>query len=152
MAMFYWAWVGLVVTWQIWIDKLLLSHPKGFTRYSSKARSNPPVRYNVFIKNRKKPEWVVHKVLYLFAISGAGCGTVAALFNQLHEQKGESVSKTFVYNKVKENKHRIHIIKRNIKNTPPYEVPVNKIWGMDLTTVTYHQKKRYSALSTTVHD
>nr|WP_215398949.1 integrase core domain-containing protein [Rheinheimera oceanensis] len=95
-----------------------------------------------YCKNRKKPQWVVDKVLYLAAISGYGAGKVAELFNQRYGHNGDSVGKTFVYYQIKEKQYQIRILRRDIKNTPPRAVPVNHTWGMDLTTITLSKQQK----------
>ncbi len=52
----------------------------------------------IYAKNRKKPEWVVDKVIYLKAIMpDNGCGSIADIFNRIHHDQNKSVSKTYVY-------------------------------------------------------
>ncbi|WDE14696.1 hypothetical protein [Thalassomonas haliotis] len=101
------------------------------------VRKTPPTRY---ARNRKKPPWVVNKVLYLKAISGGGCGSVAALFNQRYGHK-TTVSKSFVYEKLKSNQYRLQVIKRNIRQKPAKRIPVNHTWGLDLTQVKLSKKQ-----------
>ncbi len=93
-------------------------------------------------RNRKKPLWVIDKVLYLAAISGYGAGKVAELFNQRYNHNGDSVSKTFVYYQMKNQQYQIKVLRRNMKNTPPRTVAVNQTWGMDLTTVTLNKQQK----------
>jgi transposase InsO family protein len=93
-------------------------------------------------RNRKKPQWVIDKVLYLAAISGYGAGKVAELFNQRYNHHGDSVSKTFVYYQMKNQQYQIKVLRRNMKNTPPRTVAVNQTWGMDLTTVTLNKQQK----------
>jgi putative transposase len=69
-------------------------------------------------------------------------GKIAATFNRLYFGKGESVSKTFVYEKLKVNKHQLAVTKRNIKNKPSYAAPINRTWGIDLTTVNLSAKQQ----------
>ncbi|WP_281559532.1 integrase core domain-containing protein [Thalassomonas sp. RHCl1] len=111
-------------------------------KYCLRAKSLPdkrtaPASYG---KNRKKPQWVVDKVLYLSAVSGAGCGKVAEIFNQSYGDK-TTVSKTFVYEKIKANRYRLQVIKRKIKQKPPSATPVNHAWGLDLTQVKLSAKQ-----------
>jgi transposase InsO family protein len=94
-----------------------------------------------FARNRRKPPWVTDKVLYLKAISGNGCGKVAETFNRLYGHK-ETVSKSFVYEKLKRHQYQLMQIKRHIRNKPPRKVPINKIWAMDLTTVTWNNQQK----------
>lgn len=93
-------------------------------------------------RNRKKPQWVIDKVLYLAAISGYGAGKVAELFNQRYNHNGDSVSKTFVYYQMKNQQYQIKVRRRDIKYKPPRATPINQTWGMDLTTVTLNKQQK----------
>ena len=81
---------------------LLLVLTGWFSRFTAKPAKPlyaKPITANLatqrYCKNRKKPQWVVDKVLYLAAISGYGAGKVAELFNQRYGHNGDSVGKTF---------------------------------------------------------
>ncbi|WP_288740004.1 integrase core domain-containing protein [uncultured Rheinheimera sp.] len=93
-------------------------------------------------RNRKKPQWVIDKVLYLAALSGYGAGKVAELFNQRYNHHGDRVSKTFVYYQMKNQQYQIKVLRRNIKHKPPRAIPINQTWGMDLTTVTLNKQQK----------
>jgi putative transposase len=98
---------------------------------------------NSYRRNSKKPEWVIDKVIYLKAMMpNHGCGKIAATFNRLYFKNDESVSKTFVYEKLKVNKYQLAITKRNIKKKPPYATRINRTWGVDLTTVNLSTKQQ----------
>ncbi|WDE07032.1 transposase family protein [Thalassomonas viridans] len=101
-------------------------------------KQTPPVS---FARNRKKPQWVVDKVLYLKAVSGTGCGSVAQLFNQRYGHK-TTVSKSFVYEKLKANQYQLQVVKRKIKQKPARSVPVNHTWGIDLTKIKLSRKQK----------
>jgi len=66
---------------------------------------------------------------------------VAEAFNQVYGHK-ETVSKTFVYEKLIKFPYELLVIKRGIKSKPPRKVPINLVWGMDLTTVTLNKKQK----------
>lgn len=83
---------------------------------------------------------MINKVLYLSAISNHGCGKVAETFNRLYGDR-ETVSKSFVYDKVKKHQYQLKIIKRQIRSKPPRQVKINSTWGMDLTTVALNKKQ-----------
>lgn len=114
---------------------------RGSCNKSEDDVSAHPDDSQVFSRNRKKPQWVVDKVLYLMAISNSSYGKVGQLFNQLHGDQ-ETVSKTFVYNKVKQHQYEMLRIKREIKRKPPRSIPVNQTWGLDLTTVTVDKQSK----------
>ncbi|AWB66269.1 integrase [Saccharobesus litoralis] len=93
-------------------------------------------------KNQKKPQWVIDKVIYLKAhLPNVGCGTIALTFNRLYQHQGHTVSKTFVYEKLKANQYAVAVKRRNIKHRKPKPVAVNQTWGMDLTFVTLNKKQ-----------
>lgn len=131
----------------LWLQLLSNFWLSGFTRkpnastlYAKPIKATAPVQG--YCKNRKKPLWVVDKVLYLAAISGYGAGKVAELFNQRYSHRGCSVGKTFVYYQMKNQHYKIRTLRRSIKNKRPGSVPVNQTWGMDLTTVTLNKQQK----------
>ncbi|MFT4928018.1 MAG: hypothetical protein ACI8WB_004133 [Phenylobacterium sp.] len=63
-------------------------------------------------KNRKKTQWVTNEVLRLKVLSGVGCGKVAETFNRIHGHR-ETVSKSFVYEKLKQNQYQLLVISRH---------------------------------------
>ena len=85
------------------------------------------------IKNNKKPDWVVSKVIYLKAMMPQVSGyKIADIFNRQFSPR-ETVSKTYVYNIIRKHKYSILTERKNIKNKKPYQVKINKIWAIDLT-------------------
>jgi len=94
-------------------------------------------------RNKKKPQWVVDKVIYLKALMpDSGCGTIAMTFNRLYRTKGESVSKTFVYEKLKAHAYQVKSQRRDLKTRQPKATAINQTWGMDLTTVTINGRQQ----------
>ena len=94
-------------------------------------------------RNKKKPKWVIDKVIYLKALMpNSGCGTIAMTFNRLYSTKGETVSKTFVYEKLKAHAYQVKCKRRDLKSRQPKATAINQTWGIDLTTVNIngHQK------------
>jgi hypothetical protein len=71
-----------------------------------------------------------------------GCGTIADIFNRVHHDKNESVSKTYVYEKLKANAYQIKCIRRGIKSRKPKASTINHTWGIDLTAVNIDGKQR----------
>jgi len=61
---------------------------------------------------------------------------------RLYSHNNESVSKTFVYEKLKASRYQLAVAKREIKNKPPYSIPINRTWGLDLTTVNLSTKQQ----------
>ena len=88
-------------------------------------------------KCRRKPPWVPRQVIRLAALMpDAGCRRIADTFNQLWEEKhGETVSKSFVYLRLKESKAEIRDLRRQLKHRPPAPLPKNVVWGIDLTFI-----------------
>ena len=81
-----------------------------------KKRANIPeqLKHLSYARNRKKSQWVVDKVIYLKAIMpDSGCGTIADIFNKIHHGKNESVSKTYVYVKLKANTYQVKCKRRD---------------------------------------
>lgn len=135
----------LVLIIIFWIQFAVRCKPHKKYYYSTVAKtSHSKIILNdsrLFQRNRKKPQWVTDKVIYLKAISGYGCGKVAEMFNRLHGDK-ETVSKSFVYEKLKKHQYQLMQMKRHIRNKPPRKVPVNSTWGMDLTTVSLNNRQQ----------
>lgn len=121
------------------VQSYWLLSSKGFVPASRRPLSSQ--QFPPKVRNQKKPPWVTDKVLYIKAMTGAGCGKVAETFNRLYGDK-ETVSKTFVYYKIKQNQYRLRALKRSIRNRPPRTVPINQTWAMDLTTVTLSGKQK----------
>jgi len=57
---------------------------------------------------------------------------IADIFNRKYQEK-ETVSKSFVYDVIRKHQYAILLERSNIKNTKPYSVAPNKVWGIDLT-------------------
>ena len=84
-------------------------------------------------KYRKKPQWVVNRVIEHKAIMpNTGCRQIATSFNRRFGDK-QSVSKTWVNNTIKKYKHEIFLKRKQLKNKKPKPTNINRIWGMDLT-------------------
>ena len=71
-----------------------------------------------------------------------GCGSIATTFNRLYTDKGETVSKTYVYEKLKANAYQIKYKRREMKSRKPKATAINQTWGMDLTTVNLNGKQQ----------
>ncbi|MCY7297568.1 hypothetical protein, partial [Alteromonas sp. a30] len=101
------------------------------------------------IKSNKKPEWVMHKVIYLKAINPEfGCRKIAELFNRIHLVKdAETVSKSYVYLQLKNHQYQWRALRRKLKHKRPSNVPINTCWGVDLTTVTDTNSTQHTLLA-----
>ena len=114
-----------------WIKSFFEKREICYYKRRFEALNKTQIRY---AKNRKKDPWVIDKVLYIKAISNVGCGKVAEIFNQLYGHK-ETVSKTFVYEKLKAHQYDVFLLRKKIKNKQPRALPINQNWAIDLTKV-----------------
>jgi len=81
-----------------------------------------------------KPGWVKREVIRLKALMPqAGCRTIAHTFNRMHQYKGMSVGKSYVNETIKKHQYEIQILRRKIKHKRPKPLPLNLIWGIDMT-------------------
>ena len=102
-------------------------------------------------KYRKKPQWVINRVIEHKAIvSNDGCRRIAASFNRRFGDK-ETVSKTWVFNTIKKYQHEILLLRKKLKNKKPFNPPVNKVLGMDMTVKFDLDKKRHHILGIIDH-
>ncbi|MDO9289651.1 MAG: integrase core domain-containing protein [Thermodesulfovibrionales bacterium] len=88
-----------------------------------------------FYRSQPKPEWVRKEIIRLKALmSETGCRKIADIFNRkFSEGKQMTVSKTYTNNVIRRYKYEIRVLRKKIKNKIPKPVPMNLIWGMDLT-------------------
>lgn len=131
----------ILVTIYLWMRSFFVVKKQPLYIPSPRRKVAKQLTINHHCRNRKKEPWVTDKVLYLKAITGFGCGKVAQTFNRLYGDR-ETVSKSFVYDKLKNNRYRLRAIKRDIRYKPPKAVPINHTWGMDLTTVTLNGRQK----------
>lgn len=91
-----------------------------------------------FFRSRKKPQWVIDKVIYLKAVNPSlGCRKIAELFDRIHAAKHNmTVSKSYVYCVLRNHRYEIQILRRMIKHRRPKNLKKNICWGLDLTTIT----------------
>ena len=88
----------------------------------------------------KKPSWVKEKVLYLKVhLPHDGCRKIAIQFNNQYTHKNISVSKSYVYNVIKEHGYEILHLRKEMRTKLPYKKKKNKLWHMDLTTIEKQQ-------------
>jgi transposase InsO family protein len=77
---------------------------------------------------------VIQEVMRLKALMpDAGCRTIADVFNRRFAHRYESVGKTFVGELVRKHGHAIWLMRRKIKHARPRLIPINAVWGVDLT-------------------
>ena len=103
----------------------------------SKQRQYPSYRKAIVdsrgFKYRKKPQWVINRVIEHKAImQNDGCRKIAVSFNRRFGDR-MTVSKTWVSNTLKKHKYEILELRKKLKNRKPRPTNINRIWGMDLT-------------------
>ncbi len=131
-------WVRLMCTCllRVFLDFLFLSgHRARFGR--QKATTNK----KLFYRRKPKPAWVIHEVIRLKALMPEnGCRKTADIFNRRFAQdRGMTVGKSFVNDAIRKHAYEIQVLRREIKNRKPKSVPMNLVWGMDLTGKTDSQ-------------
>lgn len=116
---------------QKWIVRRKMAHP------------SLEIKSDGYPRNQKKPDWVVDKVIYLKALMPkSGCGTIAMTFNRIYSDKGETVSKTYVYEKLKTCQYQVKCKRRELKARQPKASSINQTWGMDLTSININGKQQ----------
>lgn len=106
------------------------------SRFSSRfGRRKVKADKNIFYRRQPKPEWVRKEIIRLKALMPrAGCRMIANTFNRrFAEDRQMTVSKTYANNVIRKYKYEIQVLRRKIKNGIPKPVPINLIWGADLT-------------------
>jgi len=84
-------------------------------------------------KYRKKPPWVINRIIKHKAIMHAdGCRKIATSFNRKFGDR-ETVSKSWVHETIKKHQYEILILRKKLKNKKPRPTHINRIWAMDLT-------------------
>lgn len=86
-------------------------------------------------RSRAKPAWVKREVLRLKALMPDGtCRKIKDCFNQRFEcSRRMTVGKTYVSETIRKHCYEIQVLRKQIKNAKPRSVPLNWVWGMDLT-------------------
>ncbi len=118
--------------------KCLLSNKVSYPQYKKACYAEINTK-KMIICSRKKPQWVIDEVIKIKALMPtASCRTIAIIFNQRyanHYPKQESIGKTFVDYTIRKYLYEIQIQRKKIKSLPAYQIPFNKVWGMDITFV-----------------
>jgi transposase InsO family protein len=83
----------------------------------------------------RKPDWVIEEIVRLKAhMADAGCRRIADTFNRLHAARhAMTVSKSWVAGTVRKHRLEIEDRRREWKRRIPSPMPVNRVWGIDLT-------------------
>jgi len=65
-----------------------------------------------------------------------GCRAISYLFNRLYEHdKHITVSKSWVYEKLRQHRYAVTVERRRIHNKPAKNWPKNQLWQIDLTQI-----------------
>jgi len=108
---------------------------------------------SAFRRNRAKPAWVKHEVLRLKALMPlGGCRKIVDCFNRRFGfTRQMTVGKSYVSDTIRKHRYEIQVLRKQIKNAKPKSVPVNWIWGMDLTGKTDSQGRLHMLLGIVEH-
>lgn len=133
---------SLLLNLHLWLQCLLLT--PNYFRKRTCVEVELVTTEPEYLRNQKKPDWVVREVIRLKAfMTHSGCRVIANTFNRLHSaSKNMSVSKSYVAGIIINNKHAIYLKRKAIKSKPAKNYPVNKIWSIDLTTLTDEHKQQ----------
>jgi putative transposase len=104
-------------------------------------------------RSRAKPAWVRHEVLRLKALMPHGtCRKIEDCFNRrFGYTRKMTVGKTYVSDTIRKHRYEIQVLRKQIKNAKPKSVPVNWVWGMDLTGKTDTRGKLHMLLGIVEH-
>ena len=88
-------------------------------------------------RTRPKPPWVLKEVIHLQAMyPRKGCRAISHVFNRLYEHdKHITVSKSWVYEKLRQHRYAVTLERRRIHNKPAKNWPKNQLWQIDLTQI-----------------
>jgi putative transposase len=86
-------------------------------------------------KSRRKPDWVVTEIIRLAALMpDSGCRKLADTFNRLHlATRNTIVSKSYVNERMRKHHYAILNLRRTLKHRQPRAMPINQVWGIDMT-------------------
>lgn len=125
----YGLFVWLLILWQCW-TAWLSGHGSLRRRRSVTPTFIPAVRQRC----RRKPPWVRQELIRLRAWSPElGCRTLAEVFNRRFAEIGMSVRKSYVAYVLRQAMADVARIRQQGKHHVPRPLPMNRIWGMDLT-------------------
>ncbi len=106
-----------------------------------------------FYLHPKKPDWVPKELIRMKAfMPDVGCRKLAESFNRRYAKKKHiTVGKTYVSNIIKKHQYDIQVLRKNSKHRKPRPLPLNIVWGMDLTGKTDTQNKLHNILGIIDH-
>ena len=119
-----------------------------------KQQNNPPCfgrrkvtpLNNSFPCHPKKSEWVRKEIIRMKALMPEiGYRKLADSFNRSFAQsKQMSAGKTYVSNVIRDHQYEFQVLRNNIKHLKPRPLPLNLVWGIDLTGKTDEQNKMHN--------
>jgi len=132
----------IVVAFHFFVFFFPYQHP--FIRYHGKRKHIELPR--TFYLHPKKPDWVRKEIVRMKAfMPDSGYRKIAATFNRRYANKKKmTVGKTYVGDVIKKYHYEIQVLRKNIKHRIPRPLPVNIVWGMDLTGKTDTQNKLHN--------
>jgi transposase InsO family protein len=112
-----------------WLFRFLFAAP----HRSSRGRRFVPAPFSTV--RARKPDWAIEEVVRLKALmADAGCRRIADTFNRMHAARhAMTVSKSWVAVAVRAKRFEIEARRREWKRRVPAPVPINHVWGVDLT-------------------
>jgi len=117
-----------------------LFKPKNYSKKKSKTAKEKRETFIPYTTHNQKPSWVQDEVIYLKVhLPKYGCRKIAQSFNRKFADTNITVSKSYVYNIVKENSYEIIGQRKELKNRLPRKIDNNRIWSIDLTTIKERQ-------------
>ena len=119
---------------------VILSYFNPTQYYKREVKVEEKINYIPFTHPNKKPSWVKEKLIYLKVhLPHDGCRKIAVQFNSQYTHTNISVSKSYVYNVIKEHGYHIIQMRKEMRNKLPYKKDKNQLWQLDLTTIDKQQ-------------
>lgn len=114
-----------------WIDLFRPRKVSFHGRLKSESKTTPSIKR----KNNQKPAWVVFEVIRLKAhMPTSGHRLLADTFNRLFGvSQHTTISKSYVAYTVRGYRLEILRLRRETKHKKPFAVPINAVWGVDMT-------------------
>jgi len=132
-----------------WVFRILFRRHHVSSCYRAQRQLAASVSPPYSIRSNKKPHWVIKEIIYLKAVHPSlGCRHIAHLFNRRFAvKKRMTVSKSYVYEKLKIHRYEVQVLRRKIKHKRPKSVIKNHCWSVDLATVTDEHKDQHTVLA-----
>lgn len=116
-----------------------------------RRKAEPPNK--PFPRHPKKPDWVKKEIIRMKALMlDMGCRKLADSFNRRFAHSRQmTVGKTYVNGVIRDHQYEIQVLRKQIKHKQPRVLPVNLVWGVDLTGKKDTQNKTHNILSILDH-